>query len=258
MFCTYILTVQPTFSKTSSTPKPKKKESFIRFDDELIYTKHCCQFCFCPPEIIMSGTDVKTNNHIGFVLAEELRGKYYDTVYYKDYTNSELGFNEESQKVIDSKFTIKPEYRGRIQKVLFTETTCRESDHTAYGTCEGIVEKHNAITDVKDPLTIYILDKKSKKIDFFESGDLDMGFHLTDWRGFKGFSLEGYGKNIEITLVQNDDIIRYQKSNINIDGKLLIKISLPVIEQYGRWLLKIKNNQGDEIVYKIFRYDYAG
>jgi hypothetical protein len=206
----------------------------------------------------MSGTDVKTNNSIGFVLAEELRGKYYDTVYYKDYTNSELGFNEESQKVIDSKFRIKPEYKGRIQKVLYTETMCRESDHTAYGTCEGIVEKHNAITDVKDPLTIYILDKKSKKIDFFEYGDLDMGFDVTDWRGFKGFSLEGYGKNIEITLVQNDDIIRYQKSNINIDGKLLIKISLPVIEQYGRWLLKIKNNQGDEKVYKIVRYDYAG
>ena len=76
-----------------------------------------------------------------------------------------------------------------------------------------------------------------------------MGFHVTDLRGFKGFSLEGYGKNIEITLVQNDDIIRYQKSNINIDGKLLIKISLPVIEQYGRWDLKIKNNQGDEKVY---------
>jgi hypothetical protein len=61
--------------------------------------------------------------------------------------------------------------------------------------------------------------------------------------------LEGYGKNIEITVVQNDDTIRYQKSNINLDGKLLIKISLPVIEHYGRWDLKIKNNQGDEIVY---------
>jgi hypothetical protein len=115
----------------------------------------------------MSGTDVKTNNHIDFVLAEELRGKYYDTVYYKDYTNSELGFNEESQKVIDSKFTIKPEYKGRIQKVLFTETTCREIDHTFYGSCEGIVEKHNTITEVQEPIKIFVLDKKNKKYDFF-------------------------------------------------------------------------------------------
>lgn len=258
LFCSYILTVQPTFSKISKVPKPKKKETFMRFDDELVYNKYCCGFCFCPPEIILSGTDVKTNNRIGFVLAEEFRSKYYDTVYYKDYTNSELGFNEESQNNIESKFSIKPEYKGRTHKVVYTEKMCRESDHTAYGTCEGIVEKHNTITDVKEPITLYILDKKHKKNDFFESGNFDTGFHVTDETGFNGFSLEGYGNNIEVTVVQNDDTIRYQKSNINLDGKLLIKISLPVIEQYGRWVLKIKNNQGDEIVYKIFRYDYAG
>ena len=258
LFCCYIFTVQPTYSKISKAPKPKKKESFIQFDDELEYTKYCCQWCFCPPEIIISGTDVKTNKRFGFVLAEEFRSKFYDTVYYKDYTNSELGFNEESQKVIDSKFTIKPEYKGRTHKVLFTETTCREIDHNVYGSCEGIVEKHNAIIEVKEPITIFVLDKKNKKYDNFETGYTEDGFHITDITGFNGFSLEGYGKNIEITVVQNDDTIRYQKSNINLDGKLLIKISLPVIEQYGRWVLKIRNNQGDEIVYKIFRYDYAG
>lgn len=258
LFCSYILTVQPTFSKLSKTPKTKKKESFIQFDDELECNKYCCEFCFCPPEIILSGTDVKTNNRIGFVLAEELRSKYYDTVYYKDYTNSELGFNEESQNKIESKFSIKPEYKGRTHKVLFTETTCRESDHTAYGSCEGIVEKHNAIIEVKEPITIFVFDKKNKKMEYLESDFNDDGMPLEDWRGFKGFSLEGYGKNIEITVIQNDDTIRYQKSNINLDGKLLIKISLPVIEQYGRWVLKIRNNQGEEIVYKIFRYDYAG
>ena len=72
LFCCYIFTVQPTYSKISKAPKPKKKESFIQFDDELEYTKYCCQWCFCPPEIIISGTDVKTNKRFGFVLAERL------------------------------------------------------------------------------------------------------------------------------------------------------------------------------------------
>jgi hypothetical protein len=103
-------------------------------------------------------------------MAEEFRSKYYDTIYYKDYTDSELGFNEESQKVIDSKFTIKHEYKGRIQKVLYTETMCREIDHTVYGSCEGIVEKHNAITEVKEPIKIFELDKKNKKYDIYETG----------------------------------------------------------------------------------------
>ena len=258
LFCSYIFTVQPTFSKISKDSKPKKKESFIQFDDELKYTVYFPEICFCPPKIIISGTDVKTNKLLCFVMAEEFRSKYYDTVYYQDYSNSELGFNEESQKVIDSKFTIKSEYKGRIQKVLYTETICREIDHNGYGSCEGIVEKHNTITEVKESITIFVLDKKNKKYTIFETGYTEDGFHITDITGFNGFRLEGYGKNIEITVVQNDDTIRYQKSNINLDGKLLIKISLPVIEQYGRWVLKIKNNQGDEIVYKIFRYDYAG
>jgi len=241
----------------SKPSKPKKKEAYVRFDNELTYQTHCCPICYCPQDFVVTAIDELSNKPIGFISAESYRAMIYDTVFFKDYSSHQNGFNEETQLINESKYSIKPEWKGRTYKVLYTETICKDRDHNAYGTCEIIVEKHNMITDVKDPITYYWLDKRNTKHAFYMN-DSDKDTYIDNYDGLNGFSFEGFGNDISITILHNEEETPYSQQTFNLKGKLVKKLKLKTEEQYGVWDIIITHPNGLEKKFKIYRISAAG
>lgn len=242
------------FTKPS---KPKKREAYIRFDNELNHQTHCCPICHCPPDYIITAIDVINNKPIGFISAQSFRSMIYDTLFFKDYSSHENGFHEETQLINESKYSIKPEWKDRTYKVLYTETICKDKDHNAYGGCEFIVEKHNTINDVKEPITFYWIDKRNTK-HIFDMYDSDGDFYIDNYDGLNGFSFEGYGKGISITILHDEEETPYSQQTFNLNGKLVKKLKLKTEEQYGIWDIIITHPNGVEKKYKIYRISAAG
>jgi len=241
----------------SKPSKPKKKEAYVRFDNELTYQTHCCPICYCPQDFVVTAIDELSNKPIGFISAESYRAMIYDTVFFKDYSSHQNGFNEETQLINESKYSIKPEWKDRTYKVLYTETICKDRDHNAYGTCEIIVEKHNMITDVKDPITYYWLDKRNTKHAFYMN-DSDKDTYIDNYDGLNGFSFEGFGNDISITILHNEEETPYSQQTFNLKGKLVKKLKLKTEEQYGVWDIIITHPNGLEKKFKIYRISAAG
>jgi len=251
--------IMSTLTLYSKPSKPKKKEAYVRFDNELTYQTHCCPICYCPQDFVVTAIDELSNKPIGFISAESYRAMIYDTVFFKDYSSQENGFNEENGLINESKYTIKPEWKDRTYKVLYTETICKDRDHNAYGTCEIIVEKHNIITDVKEPISLYWLDKKNIKSEFtYERCDSDSILHILDFDGLNGFSIEGYGVNISVTILHDGETTPYSQQTFNLNGKLVKKLKLKTEQQYGTWDIIITHPNGVVKQYKIYRYSAAG
>lgn len=243
----------------SKPSKPKMKEAYVRFDNELTYQTHCCPICYCPQDFVVTAIDELSNKPIGFISAESYRAMIYDTLFFKDYSSHENGFNEENGLINESKYIIKPEWKDRTHKVLYTETICKDRDHNAYGACEFIVEKHNMITDVKEPISLYWLDKRNIKSEFtYEGCDSDSILHILDFDGLNGFSIEGYGKGISITILHDDKETPYSHEAFNLNGKLVKKLKLKTEQQYGTWDIIISHPNGDVKQYTIYRYSAAG
>jgi len=241
----------------SKPSKPKKKEAYVRFDNELTYQTHCCPICYCPQDFVVTAIDELSNKPIGFISAESYRAMIYDTVFFKDYSSHQNGFNEETQLINESKYSIKPEWKDRTYKVLYTETICKDRDHNAYGTCEIIVEKHNMITDVKDPITYYWLDKRNTKHAFYMN-DSDKDTYIDNYDGLNGFSFEGFGNDISITILHNEEETPYSQQTFNLKGKLVKKLKLKTEKQYGIWDIIITHPNGLEKKFKIYRISAAG
>jgi len=246
-----------TLTLHSKPSKTKKKEAYVRFDNELIYQTHCCPICYCPQDFVVTAIDELSNKPIGFISAESYRAMIYDTVFFKDYSSHQNGFNEETQLINESKYSIKPEWKNRTYKVLYTETICKDRDHNAYGTCEIIVEKHNMITDVKDPITYYWLDKRNTKHAFYMN-DSDKDTYIDNYDGLNGFSFEGFGNDISITILHNEEETPYSQQTFNLKGKLVKKLKLKTEEQYGVWDIIITHPNGLEKKFKIYRISAAG
>jgi len=243
----------------SKPSKPKMKEAYVRFDNELTYKTHCCPICYCPQDFVVTAIDELSNEPIGFISAEAYRALIYDTVFFKDYSSHEIGFNEETQLINESKYSIKPEWKDRTYKVLYTETICKDREHNAYGECEFVVEKHNIITDVKDPITFYWIDKRNTKHAFdYDMCDSDSSLYIFDYQGLNGFSFEGYGKGISITILHDEEETPYSQQTFNLNGKLLKKLKLKTEKQYGIWDIIITHPNGLEKKFKIYRISAAG
>jgi len=241
----------------SKPSKPKKKEAYVRFDNELTYQTHCCPICYCPQDFVVTAIDELSNKPIGFISAESYRAMIYDTVFFKDYSSHQNGFNEETQLINESKYSIKPEWKNRTYKVLYTETICKDRDHNAYGACEFVVEKHNIITDVKDPITYYWLDKRNTKHAFYMN-DSDKDTYIDNYDGLNGFSFEGFGNDISITILHNEEETPYSQQTFNLKGKLVKKLKLKTEKQYGIWDIIITHPNGLEKKFKIYRISAAG
>lgn len=246
-----------TLTLHSKPSKPKKKEAYVRFDNEITYQTHCCPMCYCPQDFVVTAIDELSNKPIGFISAESYRAMIYDTVFFKDYSSQENGFNEDTQLINESKYSIKPEWKDRTYKVLYTETICKDRDHNAYGICEFIVEKHNIITDVKDPITFYWIDKRNTK-HAFDMNDSDKDTYIDNYNGLNGFSFDGYGKGISITILHDEEETPYSQQTFNLNGKLLKKLKLKTEKQYGIWDIIITHPNGLEKKFKIYRISAAG
>lgn len=244
------------FTKPS---KPKKKEAYVRFDNELTYQTHCCPICYCPQDFIVTAVNVQNGKPIGFISAESYREMIYDTLFFKDYSSHENGFNEENGLINESKYTIKPEWKDHTYKVLYTETICKDRDHNAYGACEFVVEKHNIVTDVKDPITFYWIDKRNTKHIFdYDMCASDSSLYIFDYQGLNGFSFEGFGNDISITILHDEEETPYSQQTFNLKGKLVKKLKLKTEQQYGTWDIIITHPNGLEKKFKIYRISAAG